>query len=125
MVEAAASAVYNVRDFGAKGDGVQNDRDAIERAIDAAVAAGGGQVYFPAGNYLSYTIHLKSNISLYLEQGATLIAADPVNKTGYDRPEPNAFSQYQDFGHSHWMNSLIYGEGLHDISILGPGRIWG
>jgi len=125
MVEPSASAVLNVREFGAAGDGVHNDRDAIERAIEAAAASGGGQVYFPAGNYLSYTIHLKSNISLYLEQGATLIAAEPVNKTGYDRPEPNAFSQYQDFGHSHWMNSLIYGEGLHDISILGPGRIWG
>jgi polygalacturonase len=118
---AEPSTVFNVREFGAKGDGENNDRDAIERTIAAAAAAGGGRVYFPAGNYLSTTIHLKSNISLYLEQGATLIAAP----TGYDPPEPNAFSQYQDFGHSHWMNSLIYGEGLHDISILGPGRIWG
>ena len=125
FVEPSASGVFNIREFGATGDGIHNDRDAIERAIDAATASGGGQVYFPAGNYLSYTIHLKSNISLYLEQGATLIAADVVNKVGYDRPEPNAFSQYQDFGHSHWMNSLIYGERLHDISILGPGRIWG
>ncbi|GGA95423.1 hypothetical protein GCM10011511_18500 [Puia dinghuensis] len=126
MVEpVAAGAVYSVRDFGARGDGKTNDRDAIERAIDVAAASGGGQVYFPAGNYLSYTIHLKSNICLYLEQGATLIAAEPVDKKGYDPPEPNAFSQYQDFGHSHWMNSLIYGEGLHDISIMGPGRIWG
>jgi len=125
LTEPSGSAVYNIRAFGAKGDGVANDRDAIERAIEAAAASGGGQVYFPAGNYLSYTIHLKNNISLYLEQGATLIAAEPVNKTGYDQPEPNPFSQYQDFGHSHWMNSLIYGEGLHDISILGPGRIWG
>lgn len=125
LVEPSASGVFNVREYGATGDGVNNDRDAIERAIGMAVASGGGQIYFPAGNYLSYTIHLQSNISLYLEQGATLIAAEPVNKTGYDRPEPNAFSQYQDFGHSHWMNSLIYGEGLHDVSILGPGRIWG
>jgi len=125
FVEPSGSAVFNVREFGAAGDGIHNDRDAIERAIEAAASSGGGQVYFPAGNYLSYTMHLKSNISLYLEQGATLIAAEPVNKKGYDLPEPNAFSQYQDFGHSHWMNSLIYGEGLHDISILGPGRIWG
>ena len=48
-----------------------------------------------------------------------------MNKTGYDKPEPNAFEKYQDFGHSHWANSLIYGEGLHDISIFGPGLIWG
>lgn len=117
----ATGTVYNVRAYGAVGDGVTNDRDAIEKAIDAAAVAGGGTVYFPAGDYLSTTIHLKSNISLYIDQGAALIAA----ARGYDPPEPNAFDQYQDFGHSHWMNSLLYGEGLHDISILGPGLIWG
>ena len=116
---------YNVRDFGAKGDGVTIDGDAINKAIEAAAAAGGGTVYFPAGNYPSYTIRLKSNISLYIDQGATLIAASPVSGTGYDKPEPNPYDQYQDFGHSHWKNSLIYGEGLHDISIMGPGMIWG
>jgi len=117
----AAGVVYNVRDFGARGDGVVNDGPAIDKAIAGAAAEGGGTVYFPAGNYLSSTIHLKSNISLYIDQGATLIAAP----TGYDPPEANPYSQYQDFGHSHWMNSLIYGEGLHDISIMGPGLIWG
>jgi polygalacturonase len=116
---------YNVREFGAKGDGAAIDGDAINRAIDAASAAGGGTVYFPAGNYLSYTIRLKNYISLYVDQGAAIIAAAPVNKVGYDAPEPNPFDKYQDFGHSHWKNSLIYGEGLHDISILGPGLIWG
>ena len=48
----------------------------INRAIEAAAAAGGGTVWFPAGNYLSYSIHLKSNVALYLDQGATIIAAD-------------------------------------------------
>jgi alpha-glucosidase len=116
---------YNVKEYGAKGDGVSIDGFAINKAIDAAAAAGGGTVYFPAGNYLSYTIRLKNYISLYIDQGATLIAAAPVNKAGYDAPEPNPFDKYQDYGHSHWKNSLIYGEGLHDISILGPGLIWG
>jgi polygalacturonase len=116
---------YNVRDFGAKGDGATIDGDAINKAIDAAAAAGGGTVYFPAGNYPSYTVRMKSNISLYIDQGATLVAAAPVDKIGYDKPEPNPYDQYQDFGHSHWKNSLIYGEGLHDISIMGPGLIWG
>ena len=64
-----AGAVYNIRDFGAKGDGKTNDGEAINKAVDAAAAAGGGQVYFPAGSYPSYTIHLKSNISLYIDQG--------------------------------------------------------
>jgi len=68
---------------------------------------------------------LKSNISLFIDQGATLVAAKEKDGKGFDDPEPNAFDQYQDFGHSHWKNSLIYGEGLHDISIVGQGFIWG
>ena len=81
---------------------------------------------FPAGTYRSFSIHLRSNISLYLEHGATILAADPKDGDGkYDPPEPNEWDQYQDFGHSHWHNSLIWGENLHDISILGPGMIWG
>ena len=46
-------------------------------------------------------------------------------RDGYDPPEPNQWDKYQDFGHSHWHNSLIWGEGLSNISICGPGRIWG
>ena len=117
--------IYNVKNYGATGDGKTLDGEAINKTIQAAAAAGGGTVYFPAGNYLSYTIRLQNNISLYIDQGASLIAAAPVNNTGYDLPEPNEFDKYQDYGHSHWKNSLIYGEGLHDISILGQGLIWG
>jgi polygalacturonase len=91
----------------------------------AAAKAGGGTVYFPAGTYRSYSIRLLSHISLYLDQGATLLAAAPVGETGYDAPEPAANDQYQDFGHSHWHNSLIWGENLVDVSILGPGTIYG
>src|ERR1700755_1901502 len=75
---------FNVRDFGAKGDSVTIDTDAINNAIAAASKAGGGTVYFPAGTYASYSIHLQSHISLYIEQGATILAAAPVNETGYD-----------------------------------------
>ncbi len=117
---------FNVRNYGASGDGKRIETRSIEEAIAAATAAGGGTVYFPAGNYMSYTIHLQNNIALYLDQGAVLIAAESSKEApGYDKPEPNAFDAYQDFGHSHWKNSLIYGEGLHDIAILGPGRVWG
>src|SRR5215510_849887 len=63
------TSAYNVRTFGAKGDGKTLDTLAINKTIDAAAAAGGGTVYFPAGNYLSVSIHLKSNIALYLDQG--------------------------------------------------------
>jgi polygalacturonase len=120
---------YNVKDFGATGDGQTIDNGSINKAIDAAAAAGGGTVYFPAGTYASYSIHLKSHISLYLDQGATILAAAyQAGKPGYDEPEPNDWGDklhYQDFGHSHWHNSLIWGENLEDISIMGPGSIYG
>ena len=122
---ATAAHLFNVKDFGAKGDSAQIDTKAIESAIAAATAAGGGTVYFPAGLYLSYTIHLKNNICLYIDQGAVLIGAASSGAARYDAPEANQYDAYQDFGHSHWQNSLIYGEGLHDISIMGPGLIWG
>jgi len=121
-----SSGVFDVRAFGAKGDGKTLDSPAINKAIDAAVAAGGGTVRFPAGTYRSFSIRLRSNVALYLDQGSTILAADPGDGDGkYDDPEPNAWDQYQDFGHSHWRNSLIWGENLENISILGPGRIWG
>ncbi|MBN1107856.1 MAG: right-handed parallel beta-helix repeat-containing protein [Bacteroidales bacterium] len=117
---------YNVRHYGAEGDSASLDTDAINRAIDAATAAGGGTVYFPAGNYLSFSIRLKSNITLFLDNGAYLIAAAPEQgKPGFDPPEPNPTDMYQDFGHSHWHNSLIWGENLENIAITGHGWIIG
>jgi polygalacturonase len=118
-------SVYNVRAFGARGDGRTLDTPAINKAIKAAAAAGGGTVLFPSGAYLSVSIHLKSNVTLYLDQGSTIVAAEPSAGVAYDPPEPNPWDKYQDFGHSHWHNSLIWGENLENISILGPGRIWG
>ena len=117
---------FDVRAFGAQGDGKTVDTAGINKAIEAAAAAGGGTVLFSAGSYLSYSIHLKSNVALYLGPGATIIAADrETGSNGYDPPEPNQWDKYQDFGHSHWHNSLIWGEGLSNVSIFGPGLIWG
>ncbi len=122
----AQNVFYNVLDYGARGDGKANNTKAINAAIDAAAKNGGGTVYFPAGDFLSYTIRLKSNITLYLDNGARLIGDKEENGVGYDLPEENTwYKKFQDFGHSYWRNSLIYGEGLHDIAISGNGMIYG
>jgi len=73
---ATVQSEYDVRAFGATGDGKTLDTPAIHQAIEAAAAAGGGTVRFPAGTYLCYSIHLKSNLVLYLGPGATIVAAD-------------------------------------------------
>ena len=120
------AGVYGVRAFGARGDGRTVDTPAVNRAIEAAAAAGGGTVHFPAGTYLCFSIRLKSNVALHLDAGATILAADPArDRGGYDQPEPNEWDTYQDFGHSHWQNSLIWGVGVENVSITGPGKIDG
>ncbi|MGC2163998.1 MAG: glycoside hydrolase family 28 protein [Silvibacterium sp.] len=123
------SSFLNVRNFGATGDGKTIDTPAINRAIATAASSGGGTVVIPAGVYACYSIRLKSNVSLYLDQGATILAAStPIEGTtsGYDAAEPQgAWERYQDYGHNHWHNSLIWGEDLTNISIFGPGLIWG
>ena len=126
QVHAQSMVYFSVRNYGAVGDGKTLDTDAINRAIDAAAKAGGGTVLFPAGDYLSFSVRLQSNIVLLLDAGATLVGADPALHGGrYDAAEPNPWDAYQDFGHSHWHNSLIWGENLHDIAIIGTGRIHG
>jgi polygalacturonase len=128
------TGIFNVRTYGAVGDGKTVDTAAINQTIESAAAAGGGTVVFPPGLWLSFSIHLRSHVGLYLSQGATLLAADsplPGQTTGYnggtyDPAEPNVpWEDYQDYGHNHWHNSLIWGENLTDISITGPGLIHG
>lgn len=118
--------IFNVRQHGAAGDGTTLDTDAINRTIAAAAEHGGGTVFFPAGTYLTFSIRLRSHITLHLGAGATLLAADPAEHAGrYDPAEPPDNDLYQDFGHSHWQNSLIWGVGLEHVAIVGPGRIHG
>ena len=71
-----SSIQFDVRTFGAAGDGKTLDTSAIDKAIAAASAAGGGTVTFSAGQYLCYSIHLKSNVVLFLGAGATIVAAE-------------------------------------------------
>jgi polygalacturonase len=119
--------LFDVRNFGATGDGKTLDTPAINNAIETAAAAGGATVFFPAGIYLCFSIHLKSYVHLYLAAESP----KPGETTGYnggayDAAEPNtAWDAYQDYGHNHWHNSLLWAEDQHDFSITGPGLIYG
>ena len=119
-------SVFNVRDFGAAGNGIALDSPSINRALRAAGERGGGTVVLPPGTYLSASIRLRSNVVVWLEAGAVLLAATE-EQAAYDEPEPNESGDrgYQDFGHSHWQNSLLWGIGLDDVTIAGPGLIHG
>jgi polygalacturonase len=132
--DSGSQMVFDVRKYGAAGDGRTLDTVAVNAAIEAAASAGGGMVIFPAGAYLCFSIRLKSQVQLHLLQGSAIVAADsplPGDETGYrggmyDIAEPKTeWDAYQDYGHNHWHNSLLWGEDLHDVSILGPGLIWG
>jgi polygalacturonase len=116
--------VYNVRDYGATGDGKTLDSPAINKAIDAAAKAGGGTVYLPAGTYLCGSIHLKSNINLHIDVGAKILGA-PEEMKAYDPAEPFEGAAYQDGGHTYFHNSLIWGENLTNVAITGFGMIDG
>ena len=115
---------YDVSRYGAVGDGKAIETDAINKAIDAAASAGGGTVVFHRGTYLSGSIHLKSHVALFIDHGAVL-EAGPIERAPCDAPEPNPWDKFQDFGHSHWHNSLLWGENLDDVAIYGTGIIRG
>ncbi|MFI9566778.1 glycosyl hydrolase family 28 protein [Streptomyces rishiriensis] len=119
-----AAAVFDVRDYGAKGDGSANDTLAVNKAITAASsAAGGGVVHFPPGDYKSKnTIHMKSHVTLSLDKGATLQGSSADT---YDKAESNPYDAYQDYGHSHFRDAMIHGDGLTDIGFVGQGVIDG
>jgi polygalacturonase len=133
-VASGVPLLFDVRTFGAKGDGKAVDSPGINAAILAAEAAGGGTVVVPAGKYICFSVRMKSRVELVLSQGAELIAAEspkPGETTGYmggtyDAAEPKtAYDAFQDYGHNHWHNSLIWAEDCHDMAITGPGLIYG
>lgn len=124
LMPAFAFADFNVRDYGAKGDGKTLDSPAIDKAIEACVKQGGGKVVLPAGTYLSGSIHMKSNVELHLQSGCVILAA-PQSMGAYDKSETCGFPEYQDGGHTYFHNSLIWAEGQENISITGHGMIDG
>ena len=113
--------VFNIRRYGATGDGRTKDTAAIQKAIDACEATGGGTVYFPSGDYLSGSLRLKSSVTLYLDSGATILGSkdqadyDPYEKLDYDS-DTNGEETYFHY-------SLIWGENVHHVAIVGIGTI--
>jgi len=121
VAAASTAGVFDVRDFGATGDGATLETPAVQKAIDACAAAGGGQVRFPPGRYVSGTIHLKNHVTLFLEAGATLIGTTDLDQ--YQHPTPPAFLPEAKWGK--WHRALILADGLEDITIAGQGTIDG
>jgi polygalacturonase len=122
----AATLMLDVRtDCGAAGNGSTNDTAAINRCITRANANGpdGGIIRFRSGTYRSAnSIHMKSNVTFQLDSGATIMGA---GGSGYDAPESNPNSRFQDFGHSHFHDAMIWGDRLTHIGFVGSGTIDG
>ncbi len=118
-ISAQAQQYYNVVKYGAKNDSSKLATQAIKKAIDAAVKNGGGTVYFPAGKYLTGAIHLKSNITIFIDAGAELHFSDnfddylPMVKSRYEGVDVTSFSP------------LFYAYQAENISIIGRGLIDG
>jgi hypothetical protein len=102
----AAHKVYDVREFGARGEPARNESASFQAAIDACHKAGGGTVFVPPGNYLCASLLLKSYVTLYLDAGSIVYAS---TKPG----------DYKDHG------ELLIAQKAEHISILGPGTLHG
>ncbi|MDE1176370.1 MAG: glycosyl hydrolase family 28 protein [Edaphobacter sp.] len=99
----------------------QTDTPRIQRAIDQADASGGGTVYLPAGRYISGTLRLRSRVTLWLGNGATLVMSG--DSTEFLPPEKFAYDTKANFATSNFHVALIVGDGLEHVSIVGDGEI--
>ncbi|PXV66306.1 polygalacturonase [Dysgonomonas alginatilytica] len=117
-VTTAFAKNYNVKDFGAVGDGRYLDSPAIQKAIDACTADGGGMVIIPRGTYLGATIVLKDNTTLHLEEGALLLGTTDLN--AYDLIDPFTDGLGVDVG-----RTFIAAVDAKNITIEGKGIIDG
>jgi hypothetical protein len=125
-----ASGVYDVRDFGAKGDGQTFDTVAIQSAIDKASNAGGGKVVLPPGTYLSGSLHLKSHTELFIDKEATLLGS--ASLSDYVRGERHMsqpVNGQQDLINQSVANApryaLLLADGQEDVTLSGEGTING
>ncbi|MEO8399993.1 MAG: glycosyl hydrolase family 28 protein [Ignavibacteriaceae bacterium] len=114
----AKDFIFNVTDYGAKGDGLTLDTKAIQSAIDDA-AVKGGKVILPGGKYLSGTLFMKSNVTIEISEGATLLGSTNI------KDYPDTIPSLQSYNDAFLTQSLIYGDNLENISITGRGTIDG
>ena len=116
---AIAQQYYNVLAYGAKNDSSKIATGAIASAIDAASKKGGGTIYFPAGKYLTGPIHLKSNITIFIDNGAELHFSD-----NFDDYLPMVQSRWEGIDVMNF-SPLFYAYKAENISIVGRGKIDG
>jgi hypothetical protein len=119
VAHANGAGVFNVREYGAVGDGKTQDTAVLNKAVEACAAAGGGQVLVPAGRYLTGTILLKSNVTLMLEAGAEIVGTAGLEEYQNFTP-PGSVSM-----RARWHRALVLGVGVENVTIAGRGVING
>jgi polygalacturonase len=116
---AADESFYNIKTFGAVGDAKTLDTQAIQLAIDQASRHGGGTVFIPAGSYLTKTIILKDNITLRIDNGATILASTDMHEFLPD------LGSFKDSGGRRFGASVLFASDAKNITIEGDGVIDG
>ncbi len=114
----AETHAYNVRDFGAKGDGTTKDTAAFQRALDACAVNGGGEVLVPAGQYLTGSVQLGTRTILRLAADSVILGS----------PDADDYPMMDVRWEGRWQpgrRALIYAGNVDHIGIIGPGRIEG
>src|SRR5450432_688962 len=114
----ASGATFNVRDFGAVGDGTNKDTVAFQKALDTCAVSGGGDVLVPAGNYLIGSIQIGTRTILRLETNSVLIGSSDTND--YPMIDVRWEGRWQP-----GRRALIYAANVDHTGIVGPGRIEG
>lgn len=119
MAVVATSRTFDMKQLGADAKGIKPCTKLINQTIEKAASEGGGTIYFPAGTYLTATIHMKSNITLHLESGAIVRFSD-------------RFEDYLPFVTARWegtvmqtLSPLIYAHSADNLTITGRGTLDG